>query len=280
MVVSLTLTRRLRSLSKAATRYAGGDARFDTASRGRDEIGELSRAVHDMAHEIEARNAYNREFIRTTTHELRTPLTAIGGAAELLEQGAAEDPAARRKFIANIRHDAERMTRLVGELRELTRVDTESLRGQKEETAYAAFVREAVARLAPTFPEPHAKLTVDVPEKNLVLNIVPGRIEQVLANLLENAFRYTPPEGKVTVRVETADGKTVTSVCDTGCGIPASHLDRVFDRFFTTESRHQPRDYGSGLGLAIAHRIVANHSGRLWVTSEQGHGATFSFELP
>ena len=113
----------------------------------------------------------------------------------------------------------------------------------------------------------------------MLLHIVPGRIEQVLANLLDNAFRYTPDDGCVMVRVEKGD-PVLTTVSDTGCGIAASNLHRVFDRFFTTERREQPQDHGSGLGLAIAASIIRNHQGEIRVTSQVGEGTSFTFELP
>ena len=216
-------------------------------------------------------------------HELKTPLTAIKGAVEILEQGAGEKADARRKFLGNIRHQTARMIRLVGELRELTRLDTELLRGQKTRVDYAEFVETALERLEPTFDTVHAPCRLDVPEREETIDamIVPGRIEQVISNILDNAFRYTEPSGEVTVTVRRGeDGTVVTAVRDTGCGITATNIDRVFDRFFTTEPKGQRREYGSGLGLAIARRIVENHGGTIRVESAPGRGACFFFSLP
>jgi two-component system sensor histidine kinase ChvG len=280
-VVALTLTRRLRRLTGAARDYAAGHREFTVRIRGRDEVAELAHAARQMADEIQTRNRYNQDFVTTTFHELRTPLTAIQGAVELLEQGAGEQPDQRARFLRNIRVQAARLARLVGELRELTRLDTGLLRGQKTDVEYGAFVREVLDRLDETFDEPHAARTLETPPESLPLRIVPERIEQALSNLIENAYRYTPPEGRVTVRVERKDRHTVlTSVRDTGVGIAAANLPRVFDRFFTTEPKDRPREYGSGLGLAIAKTIVENHGGCIWVESIEGQGACFTFSLP
>lgn len=279
-VLAQTFTRRLRRLTRAAVDYAHGSGTLQVPVRGADEIGELGRAVSRMEQELDRRNRYNRDFIATVLHELKTPLTAIKGAAELLEIGAAEKPEARRKFIANIRYEADRLARLAGELNVLTKLDTEALRAPRDEVNYTEFVRAVMSRLEPTFDSQHARLSVSVPERDLFVRIVPGRIEQVLSNLLDNALRYTPADGSVEVAVtEGPDRTVITSVRDTGCGIAPANLARVFDRFFTTEPKDKPKDYGSGLGLAIAKTIVENHQGRIWVESEPGKGATFFFSL-
>lgn len=280
-LLSLTLTRRLRALTRAAKRYAEGRGDLPTRVRGRDEIAELDRALHEMAGEIASRSAYNRDFVSTTLHELRSPLTAIKGAAEVLQSPASQPREVQEKFTRNILRQADRMMRLVGELRELTRLDAESRREDGERLDYVAFVRAALERLGETFPEPHAALVVDLPPAAIPVVAMPQRIEQVLSNLLENAFRYTPPSGTVTVRVlPPANGRVATAVEDTGRGIAPDDLPRVFDRFFTTVKHDEPRDYGSGLGLAIARSIVRNHRGSIRAESEPGRGARFTFELP
>ncbi|MBN1670007.1 MAG: HAMP domain-containing protein [Kiritimatiellae bacterium] len=276
-----TMTRRLRRLTAATTRFAKGEAPMPVQVRGRDEIAELGAAVNQMADELYRRNQYNREFISTVTHELKMPLTAIKGAAELLDQGAVENEKARTKFLSNIRYEVDRMIRMVWELGELTKLDVETLRGQKEKTDYGAFVGEVLDRLMPTFDQAHARLVPAIPEETFTTLIVRGRIEQVISNLLENAFRYTPVSGDVHLVVERGEGKTVrTSVRDSGPGIPEANIEKIWDRFFTTEPKDVPKDYGSGLGLSIAKTIVQNHQGRIWVESRPGEGACFSFTLP
>jgi len=279
-VLALTLTRRLRALMRRTRDFAAGRSALGPPLRGKDEIAELGRAIHRMAGEIEARSRYNRDFIRATMHELRTPLTAIRGAAEVLESGASEEPRARKRFLGNIRFQCDRLMQLAGDLRALTEVDSDARRAPRETVDYAAFVRATVDRLSDTFPEPRARLELDLPDERIPVRLAPGRMEQVLANLLDNAFRYTPPDGLVTITVRAAQGHAVTAVRDSGCGIPPSHLDRVFDRFFTTVRHDHPLDYGSGLGLAIVRTILRHHDGQIRVESEPGKGACFTFDLP
>ena len=279
--LAYTITGRLRRLTKAATAFARGDGPLDVRVGGRDEVAELARAIRRMATELERTNQYNRQFISTVMHELKMPITAIKGAAELLEQGAIDKAEARAKFLGNIRFEADRLARLVWELNELTKLEAEIPRIQKERLDYPRCVKEIVERFEPTLDAPHAEIRMALPDKPLYARIVPGRIEQVIGNLLDNAVRYTPASGRIEIKVEPGPDRTiVTVVRDTGCGIAPANLDKVFDRFFTTEPKDKPKDYGSGLGLAIAKSIVESHQGRIWVESTPGAGAAFFFSLP
>lgn len=281
LVLAFTLTRRLRALRRSARRFAAGDGPLDPPLRGRDEIAQLDHALHEMADQLAARQTYNRDFVSTTLHELRTPLTAIRGAAELLRDGAGEHAEARQRFVGNILYQAERLTRLVGELRELTRLDAEAPDGRGEPADYGDFLREALARLEETFPQPHATVTLELPAVPIPVVMVPHRLEQVLSNLLDNALRYTPAAGSVTISVTLAEARRVrTVVADTGSGISPENLPRIFDRFFTTERHTAPTDHGSGLGLALARSIIHHHRGRIWAESPPGTGARLYFELP
>lgn len=276
-----SITRRLRNLTAAATAFARGEAPLDVRVRGNDEVAELARAISRMATEIQRTNRYNREFISTVMHELKMPITAIKGAAELLEQGAVNKEDARVKFLGNIRFEADRLARMVWELNELTKLDTEIPHAQKERVDYGRCVKEIVDRFLPTVDSDHAPIGVAVPEKPVFARIVPSRLEQVLGNLIENAVRYTPAAGQIEIKVEPGpDNTIVTAVRDTGCGIAPANMGKIFDRFFTTEPKDKPKDYGSGLGLAIAKSIVESHQGKIWVESAPGQGATFFFSLP
>lgn len=280
--LAFTITRPLRRLTRAAGEIARGATReIPPDLHGRGEIGILADALRRMTAELERRNRYNRDFISETLHELKTPLTAIIGAAEILE---AEEPPAegsRRRFAANIRLDARRMNALVGELAALTRLDIETAAAPRETVNYPDFVLGVLSRAEAAFEKPRAELKVELSEKPLPVSIVPGRIEQVILNLLENAFRYTPPEGTVTVSVSPLpDRGVLTAVRDTGPGIAPANRGKIFERFFTTEDRNGSHPYGSGLGLAIARSIVEKHGGQIEAAAPPGGGALFTFTLP
>ena len=281
VLFAYTLTRRLRRLTKTTSAFARGETETPVHVGGRDEIGELGAAFVELGKELAQREADNRDLISTTLHELRAPVTAIRGAAELLEQGAADKPEAREKFLGNIRYQADRLIRLSGELADLTRLEAESGRGTRDVLDFCEAMRGIVDRLRPAFDEERARLETTIPGISIPVRLHVERIEQVVGNLLENAFRYTPPQGRVHLLVERIhDGEVRTTVQDEGPGIASSNLPHVFDRFFTTEPKDVYRGYGSGLGLAIARSIVESHKGRLWVESQPGHGAAFHFTLP
>ncbi|MEA1927812.1 MAG: HAMP domain-containing sensor histidine kinase, partial [Candidatus Auribacterota bacterium] len=280
IILAFTITRRLRRLTRATREFTRGTGPLKLEIKGKDEIGELSHSVTRMAEEIDRRNRYNRDFLAETMHELKAPLTAIKGAVEVLEEGAAENPESREKFLSNISYDTGRMIRLVGELTRLTQLDIDVLSGKKEEVDYCAFIRDLTARILTRRGGRPPEFKASIPDAPITVTILPGRIEQVIDNLLENAFRYTGPEGMVELIVkEEPDGSVVTIVRDTGRGITPSNIDKIFDRFFTTEPRDREKPYGSGLGLAIARSIIENHGGTIWVESEPGQGATFTFTL-
>lgn len=275
------ITTRLRKLTADTAAFARGDGPPDFTVTGRDEVAELARSITTMATEIQRTNRYNREFISTVSHELKMPITAIKGAAELLEAGAFEKPDARTKFIGNIRFEADRLAQMAGELNELTRIDTETARAPKERLDYGKCVAEIVARFEPVADPDSAKITVTIPDKPLFARVVQNSIAQVLGNLLDNARRYTPPNGTIEIAVATGPDNTIlTTVRDSGSGIDPANLEKIFDRFFTTEPKDKRKDYGRGLGLAIARSIIESHGGQISVESKPGEGASFSFTLP
>ena len=280
VLLAWTLTRRLRRLARGAAAVAGGGAQRLEPLSGRDEIAELSRAFATMTDELARRNRYNREFVSTTLHELKAPLTAIRGAAEILQHGAGERPDAREKFLASILHQSDRMTRLVEELNLLTRVDAEAAAAPREAVDVCALLRGVVERAELAFEPPRARLVADVPAEPLVVTAHAAQLEQVVINLLDNAFRYTPEAGEVRLSAHAAGDRVVVEVADNGPGIAPSNLPKIFDRFFTTEPKGLRREYGSGLGLAIAKAIVEGHGGAISAASEPGRGAVFSVSLP
>jgi len=281
VLLALTMIHPLRQLTKAARGFARGNRKFDCKISGNDEIAQLYRAIDSMVKEIEQKNKYNRDFLATAAHELKTPLAAIRGAAEVLQSGADGDPGARKRFIENIGFETLRLNRIVGELLELTRIDVENVRENSRAIDYRDLLESAIQRVASTLPENHATIEFRPPSDNIRIKAVPEHIEQVMANLIENAARYTAPSGKIEIEVESESKKRVrTTVSDTGCGIDPKHIGKVFDRFFTTEPPVQSSAYGSGLGLAIVKNIIDNHGGEIHVESQPGKGARFIFTLP
>jgi signal transduction histidine kinase len=280
LALALTITRRLRRLTAAVGAMARGEAGGPVPAGGGDEVAELSRGFNHLRDELARRNRYNRDFFAVVLHELQSPLTAIRGAAAVLRDGADARPGARETFLANIEHQAGRLTRLVGELNELNRLETG---GEEELPRVRADLAAAVAgmldRAAPAYAG-RATLRGELGHAPVEALIHAESLEQVLVNLLDNAFRHAPADGTVTVRLLPADGSVELVVEDSGPGISPCDLPRVFEPFFTTARKHARENHRRGLGLAIARAIVTRHAGTIRAEHRPEGGARFTVTLP
>jgi signal transduction histidine kinase/HAMP domain-containing protein len=228
--------------------------------------------VWDRTEEMR-REVAEREFVSNAAHELRNPLAGISGAIEVLQAGAKDDPEALDHFLQRLAEDAERMNRLMGSLLTLARVEALP-EGESEVVDVAAAAADALASVE---AQEGVELTADV-EAGLAANGDPILLRQVIVGLLSNAVRHTEGPGSVIVRGRRADGDVVIEVVDSGTGIPAEDLDRVFERFY--RSSDALAHAGFGLGLAIAKRMVEVMGGAIGAASEEGNGSTFWVRLP
>jgi two-component system sensor histidine kinase ChvG len=270
LFLAATISRPLTKLTRIAERIAGGDRRARLSLERRDEIGQLARAFDTMARKLDERARYVAELSANISHEFKSPLTGIRGATELLLEGAAEDPAARARFLENILQDAHRLDRLVTRLLELGRVESDA--GPAEVFDYEALVREVATQV-----QGPAEVVVEYAAKTMHLFGRRAHVAAALANLVENAQVHARPDSPVTVRVVDLPGRRVgTTVHNLGPVISAANLGRIWDRFFTTRGAAG----GTGLGLPIVRSVVLAHGGSLDVTSTEEAGTTFGFELP
>lgn len=218
------------------------------------------------------------EFVANVSHELRTPLSHIKGYVETLLSGAKDDPQVSVRFLQTIERNAERLKLLIEDL--LTISELESGRVQLNLQIFP--VRSVVEKVLEDFKKRAAakavSLAVEVPE--FLVRADAGRLDQVLANLVDNAIKYGKNGGMVRVGARAADGKVEVFVQDDGPGLPAEALERVFERFYRVDKARSREQGGTGLGLSIVKHIVQTHGGKVWATSEPGRGATFFFTLP
>ena len=228
--------------------------------------------------ELRSLQTTRRELIGNISHELRTPLAGIKAMVETLHDGAIDDKEAAGDFLARIDSEVDRLTQLVAELTELSRIETGKTELKKEAVNLNQLIDEAIAQLSPQAKR--QKLSI-ARESAADLPSVPAdkdRVQQVIANLVHNAIKFTPAGGRITITSRALEGSVVINVVDTGIGISKEDLPRVFERFYKGDKARTGE--GTGMGLAIAKHVIEAHGGNIWVQSEEGKGATFSFSLP
>lgn len=220
------------------------------------------------------------EFVANVSHELRTPITAVRGFAETLLDGAMEDPDMRRQFVKIIYEESDRLTRLVNDLLDLSKIESGHSVLQFDRCNLNELVQTTVKKLSNEANQHGLTLETHVPEGAIMAEVARDRVAQVLINLIGNAIAYTPEGGRIDVFLEGAKDNVIIRVRDTGIGIPREDLPRLFERFYRVDKARARRSGGTGLGLAIVKHIVEAHGGVVNVESALGRGSTFSFVLP
>lgn len=291
-VVAQRLTTPIRRLTDAARVIGSGDltARVpaDLASADSVEVAALSGQFNTMAERLEQSlemirrdRDRSRDFLADVSHELRTPIAALRTFNELLREGAEDDPAARSEFLEASGQQIERLDWLAQNLLELSKLDSGLVLLDLRPDDIRAAVESAIEQADPVAKRRGIALELKLPSRPVRVRHDPPRIGQVLSNLVNNALKFTPRGGSVTVELEaTRDGGARIRVIDTGIGIDASELPRIFDRFYRGARSAEARASGSGLGLAIVRSIVEMHEGRVAVESRLGEGTTFTVTLP
>lgn len=219
-----------------------------------------------------------RDFISNVSHELRTPLASLKALTETLQEGALDDPPAARRFLRRIETEVDALTQMSTELLELSRIESGQVPLAFRPVEPSRLLQIAVDRMHTQAERNKQSLACECPPNLPRINADPSRIEQVLVNLIHNALKFTHPGGSVRLTADVADAFVRFSVTDTGVGIPADELTRIFERFYRVDRSRTGG--GTGLGLSIARHIVEAHGGRIWAESEEGRGSTFLFLIP
>jgi signal transduction histidine kinase len=269
-------TSPLREMAAAASAMARGDHGVRVRATSRDEVGKLARAFNTMAAQLADVDRQRRELVANVSHELRTPIGALQALLENLADGVEPpDPATLRVALAQ----TERLGRLVAQLLDLSRMESGALPLRPVRFPVRPLLEQALRECE--LSEPGAlRLKVCVQPGDLAVRADPERVHQVVANLLDNAVRHSPPDGRVWVSAHEADGMTTIAVADEGPGIPAHEAARVFERFYRTDEARSGRAGGTGLGLAIARWIVDAHGGAIRAEEREPGGCRFVVELP
>ncbi|MEP7119018.1 MAG: HAMP domain-containing sensor histidine kinase, partial [Acidobacteriota bacterium] len=297
----------LETLTRATARIAAGDLDVAVAIARDDEVGQMASAFNDMAARLrqgkasdldaiaQARQVAERvmlredvrhltevsrlksEFVAEASHELRTPIASLQLGLNLALERPDVLPAREAGILAQCRDQAERLARLARELLDLSRLEAGARAPRLERCPAGLLVREAVTPLTRAVAARGVALAVEAAADLPPVDVDRAQIERVVSNLVTNGARATRPGGRVTVTASATAGEVVVAVVDTGIGIPAEHLDRIFEPFAQVPGGTSG---GAGLGLSISRRIVEAHGGQLAVQSTPGVGSTFTFTLP
>jgi signal transduction histidine kinase len=273
------MTSPLREMAAAASAMSRGDYGRRVRATSRDEVGDLARAFNAMAAELADVDRVRRELVANVSHELRTPLGALQALLENLADGVSPpSPAALRTALGQ----TERLGRLVEQLLDLSRLESGVLALRPAPFPVRPLLEQATreCELGEAFVSHPVWLRVDVQPGDLRAVGDPERMHQVVANLLDNAVRHSPPEGRVWLVGYNGGRNTTIAVCDEGPGIPPEEAQRVFERFYRSDAARSTRDGGTGLGLAIARWIVDAHGGSIRAEQRDPHGCRMVLELP
>lgn len=261
--------------------YLSLKVRFALIRRESGFISGLVAVLHDMT-EQEKEERERRLFVSNVSHELRTPLTSVKSYLEALDEGALIEPVAP-EFVKVSLEETNRMMRMISDLLNLSRIDNQAVELDVELTNFTAFITFILNRFDKIRQQGDTKnyeFTRDYPISPIWVEIDTDKMTQVIDNILNNAIKYSPDGGNITVRMKTTDTQLIISITDEGLGIPKADLPKIFDRFYRVDKARSRAQGGSGLGLAIAKEIVKQHDGFIWAKSDYGKGSTFTIVLP
>ena len=261
--------------------YLSLRVRFALVRRESGFISGLVAVLHDTT-EQEKEERERRLFVSNVSHELRTPLTSVKSYLEALDEGALSEPVAP-DFIKVSLDETNRMMRMVTDLLHLSRIDNATTHLDVELinfTAFITFILNRFDQIRGQDEEKKYELVRDYPITSVWIEIDTDKMTQVIDNILNNAIKYSPDGGKITVTMKTTDDQMILSISDQGLGIPKQDLPRIFDRFYRVDRARSRAQGGTGLGLAIAKEIIKQHKGFIWAKSEYGKGSTFTIVLP
>lgn len=274
-----SIVKPIRQISDIARKFAMGDFSVRISSNSSDEIGELCTAINHMADELSNAENMKNEFISSVSHELRTPLTAIKGWAETLMIDGGGSPDTMKKGVGVIVNETERLSRMVEELLDFSRMQSGHFTLQNATMDILAELGDAVLIYSDKAKREGIEIIYNDPDMLPFVFGDKNRIRQVFINIIDNAIKYSSQGGTVTINAyeDEKENKVVVSVADTGCGIKTSDLAKVKTKFY--KANHTRR--GSGIGLAVADEIIAMHNGTMDITSPgEGLGTTVTITLP
>ena len=274
----------LQQVVIAATKYPSDQIK-PVAPRGPHEVQTLTRAFNSMLARVQSSQRSQRDFVANVSHEMKTPLTSIQGFAQAILDDTADTPEARKRAAQIIYTESTRMHRMALDLLELARLEAGTADLNISQVEIGALLRGVVEKFSPQADQVGVELVVNISDDVPSILADGDRLAQVFTNLVDNALKFTPPNGRVILSAKKAGAEVELSVADTGIGVAPEALPRLFERFYQVDSSRAGGENaavrrGAGLGLAIAKEIIQAHGGKIGVRSQVGFGTTFTIHLP
>ena len=279
LILSQIITKPVTALTKGIQRMARGDFSTRVQVQGSGEIRRLARTFNSMSEKIESLDEARNQFVSNASHELKTPLATMKVMIESLIYQPEMESGLRTEFLGDINREIDRLSSIISDLLTLVRMDEKDVKLSRENMSMAALIKDTEHLLKPLKEKRGQKLILSL-QDDCDMYADRTKLQQVVYNLMENAFKYTQEGGTVKVTLMKSGRSAILKVADNGPGIAAEHLPHIFDRFYRVDKARSRESGGTGLGLAIVHQLVMLHGGEVHVESDVGKGTTFTVELP
>jgi signal transduction histidine kinase len=281
VLIAGSVARPLQRISQAARQIAQGDYQQRVPASGPREVRALATSFNEMVGRVAATQQVQRDFLANVSHDLRTPLTSIQGFSQAIAEGVTSDPESAQRAAQIIHDEAARLHRMVESLLDLARIEAGEMNMLRSAITPSDLLHGIGESLSVKMQDKGLRFEQDIPPDLPRIAGDGDRLAQVFTNLLDNAVKHTPAGGTITLGAHTAQNGIAVTVQDTGEGIPADDLPRIFERFYQVDkSRRNDQRSGMGLGLTIVRQIIEAHGGTIQVASQVGQGSLFTVWLP
>ncbi|MBQ8526428.1 MAG: HAMP domain-containing protein [Clostridia bacterium] len=277
-LISKTITTPIHQINSAVTEFSKGDFSRRVEYEGTDELGELSANINNMATSLANLENMRSSFISDVSHELRTPMTSISGFVEGILDGTIEE-SEKDRYLEIVLSESKRLSRLVTDLLSLTRMENSDVQVNYSQFDINDLTCQALIKFEKFIDEKNIEVEMNIPDEKIIVGADKDAITQVLINLLNNAVKFTPDGGTVSVRIWCHQTRCYVEIKNTGDGIPPDKLKYIWDRFYKLDSSRSADKSGFGLGLYIVKSIIAKHDEKIWVDSKEGEFTSFTFSL-
>jgi len=277
-VLSRYIVRPIKDISRGATELSRGNLDWRVKPTTQDEIGELAESFNKMAEELKIQDGLRNTFIANVSHELRTPLASVQGFIQGMLDRAIEE-GDRDKYLEIVLGETKRMNMLISDLLSLAKIESGKFPIEYSEFDINELLRRCLLMFEHRIEEKQLNVSIRLSDERHAVWADEDRISQVITNLVDNAVKFTPNGGKLSVWTDLIGNKVHIHIADTGVGIPSEDQPFIFERFFKVDKSHSKTTPGTGIGLSIVKRIIAQHGEKIYFQSEEGKGTTFTFTL-